>query len=849
MGRSCVEWQWKRYFDEQRRKGELITMALEGFISDLALTNTEEEVKQKYANLFSLALDTSNRHDLYTPKILFEFKYNKNLNNTQQRSMVLGQMLYYVRKMRYGETEEIIPYWLCMATKNQACITKTKDWISFYSETDGKYDWDVPASNPDGNLISDLQQHASLLDLHVYDMTSIEEVEIYYEKIKEFLDATNLIPTDADKKQITEDNFEKVFRHWASNFSEDVRNGRNPSQYFLADIQVGASFLQPTTGQVFFREPNGSWIEKRLKLNDYKFFWAVYDKVTKPSTMLGIGTKLNVLTEEDRREREGEFYTPLAFAEKGLEYIEKVVGKNWWNNGYKLWDMAAGTGNLEFHLPYEAQRSCYLSTLSQDDANYCKKLFPDAEVFQYDYLNDDVGNVFADKRLGLEFTWKLPRRLLEDLSNPAIKWIIFINPPFATSQKAGAKGKSKKKVSDTAIKDCMHDKNFGEASRELLTQFLFRISKEFEEKTAYLGLFSKLKYLNSSNDELFRNNCFHYEFKRGFVFSVENFARTNGEFPVGFLVWNLASSQQLADQEIILDVFNTAVEKYKSKKITIKPSNQLINEWFTRPRNSKNNKMPPLSNAITIKADNEDRRDRARPDFLASIMSKGSDFENVGYTAILSSPNASAGAFTVNDEIFEKSMVLHSVKRLPKHTWLNDRDNFFTPAGELPEEFVVDCVVWGLFNESNETSSLRNVEYEGNFYNIRNHFFPFSKRLIEEWGIPNPDISRTIARDTDRYVALWLEDKVLSGEAQAVVDKGKEIYRLFFENLHVLNLATFKIESWDAGWYQIRNTVSEHGLGGGLLEELKITHLALRQKLLPKLTEYGFVHSSSLEED
>ena len=50
----------------------------------------------------------------------------------------------------------------------------------------------------------------------------------------------------------------------------------------------------------------------------------------------------------------------------------------------------------------------------------------------------------------------------------AIKWIIFINPPFATSQKAGYSGESKQSVSDTKIRPLMHKADLGEVSREFV---------------------------------------------------------------------------------------------------------------------------------------------------------------------------------------------------------------------------------------------------------------------------------------------------------------------------------------------------------------------------------------------
>src|SRR5690606_28165065 len=110
---------------------------------------------------------------------------------------------------------------------------------------------------------------------------------------------------------------------------------------------------------------------------------------------------------------------------------------------------------------------------------------------------------------------------------------------------------------------------------------------------------------------------------------------------------------------------------------------------------------------------NKDTRHRARPDFIASICSKGNDFQNAKYVTILSSPSVSAGAFSVIKENFEKALTLHAVRKIPKATWLNDRNQFLIPHTEPSKEFYNDCVVWSLFSNSNETSSLKDVEYLG----------------------------------------------------------------------------------------------------------------------------------------
>ena len=51
---------------------------------------------------------------------------------------------------------------------------------------------------------------------------------------------------------------------------------------------------------------------------------------------------------------------------------------------------------------------------------------------------------------------KIPNKLKSDLQNKKLNWLIFINPPYATSQVAGTNSKSKKNVSSSLIRDIMH---------------------------------------------------------------------------------------------------------------------------------------------------------------------------------------------------------------------------------------------------------------------------------------------------------------------------------------------------------------------------------------------------------
>ena len=539
------------------------------------------------------------------------------------------------------------------------------------------------------------------------------------------------------------------------------------------------------------------------------------------------------MTKEDLRRRTGEFYTPLPFAEKAIEYLSRTIDIDWRSGNFRLWDMAAGSGNLEDQLPAEALPFCYISTLNPDDAAYCQKIYPDATCFQYDYLNDDVDFLGKPCATG---SLKMPENLAADLQNPKLKWIIFINPPYATANNY-ARDKSqidKDEVSFTKIQALMTEAGMGEVSRELFSQFLYRISLEFKNRKAWLGMFSKLKYIISTNDQTLRDNFFKYKYESGFVFSSKSFDGCKANFPVGFLIWNLAENIPLESQSVALDIFNEGVFKIGTKTLQAEKREEFLSKWINRPPATKI--FPPLSSALTVAAQNKDRRDRIAENFLASFMCNGNDFMHQNRAAFLSGPYVSAGAMSITPENFAQCMVVHMVRRLPKATWLNDRDQFMQPTKTLPAEFISDAVVWSLFAASNQTASLRDVLYEGKIYQMPNNLYPWLLSEIKTWRLPEK-FSEQLSAAQDRYAALWLAEHSaeISSEAAAVLSAGKEVYQKFYAYFELkVDAARWKITDWDAGWYQVRMSLEK-------LDNLPAAFKVLSEKLLPQIYELGFL--------
>lgn len=777
----------------------------------LAEANTEEELKNFFAKRFKIKLATKNFIDLYTQQILFEFKLDKNLKNPQTLAEIVAQTLYYVRRLKFGNDYRPVSENICIVTKNFAVIFPTDSFAAFYDDKNA-YDWDLAPSSPCKVLVNALTNSELIINAKIYDL-SVYTVEIaFVADIERIFNGKS-----RNVKQITEQNFEQIFIYWQKLFGAAVKNGRKPSEYFITDIEQGKS--EDLRNSVLFRMNSGERVEKSIKPDDYNQFWAMYDKIKTADAIISIRRKIDRLTEENLRRRTGEFYTPLAFADKAFEYLTRTVGEWWRDDNFRLWDMAAGTGNLEFNFPPEILKRCYISTLIQDDADYCKSIFREATVFQFDFLNDDAN--------------KLPENLRGDLDNPNIKWIIYINPPYATASNLdhNINRISKDTVSMTEIRKQMTDEKMGKASRELCSQFLYRISKIFSNRMAYLGIFSKVKYINSELDQKFRDKVFDYKFERGFIFNSKLFHGCKGQFPVGFLIWNLSEHISLDNQEILLDVYNAAVEKYAEKIFRPARSDESLNKWILRPKRVK--KFPPMSSALKLGDKNKIPQDMVAENFLAGLMCVAGDFSHQNYTALLSGPYAGGGECSITAENFESAMIVHMVRRLPKATWLNDRDQFMRPTRELPREFICDAVIWSLFAPSNQTVSLKNVEYEGEIYQIANNFYPFLLSEVKSWECTLPALRMEIFRAVeDRFAALWIKKHrdELSAEALAVLEAARTIYKRFYSELERLDVARWKIESWDAGWYQIRMS-----LGATLnLEELSA-------KLLPQIYELGFL--------
>ena len=159
--------------------------------------------------------------------------------------------------------------------------------------------------------------------------------------------------------------------------------------------------------------------------------------------------------------------------------------------------------------------------------------------------------------------------------------------------------------------------------------------------------------------------------------------------------------------------------------------------------------------------------------------------------------------------------------------------------------FVRRCAVWSLFADSNQTASLRNVAYDGKKFQIINHFFPFKVSVVKKWKISDSEITGSLARDTaDRFVSNWLAEQKLDAECGEILEAGREIYQAFYRDFKDLPTSRFKVEHWDAGWWQVKKCLVEAGLDGERFKQVEKLKKKIGAKISDEAMELGIISAT-----
>jgi hypothetical protein len=794
----------------------------------LASVKTEEDVKDAYIAALGLKGVNKGLVDIQTPEIWFEAK-----EASTAPLLMFAQLLVYVRAAR--KRGEAIPGFLCVIDREKAALMATEHAMPLLD--DKAIVWPKSGSAADRALAAQIaptiETHFILYQINGYEAEFIKAA-------KDAVREGRIIRTP-----ITPDNLRQVFDKWVAMVGVELGVTREADYavFFFADIMhdgrdeamrnLPARLLFSGNKPVFIM---GAEQYELASERGYRNFWNIYHRPPEQKHRHYLLERRDSLLPMDDQKFKGAFYTPLHIVDKAYDQLVATLGADW-QQKYIVWDMCAGVGNLE--AKHSNLRNVFMSTLDKEDVTIMRSnpAFAGAEIFQYDYLNDDVTDFGM---IDYEMSGKVPQALRQAIADAhegkkgAKPILVLINPPYAeamnvdNTKDSGANAAMKSGVANTRISHGMA--HLGYAARELFVQFLHRIMLELPQST--LAMFSTLKYVNAPNFSHFREQ-WTAQYLDGFVVHSKAFDGLNGDFPIGFLIWDLAVHQPAQSVGVIaLDKVGEVVGQHLFYR---EPPRQPLAEWIIRPRSNKTPALP-LNNAISPSTRTKDVRGRWWAEgAIGSLMCKGNDFQNAANsTALFSSGYNSAGALFVTSENLWQAAIVFSVRRLIKPTWLNDRDQFLQPSQPLLDEFKSDCLVWMLFNGSNLTAGADGLLWNDRDWSLTNHFLPFTES----------EIGATARIESD-FMVRYTTGMMFSPEAQAVLDEGRKLFQRFHATRFPNKIRQeCKLGRADAGWYQVRRALEAFSDTEFTdFDPFKAAFVGLSVKLRPQVFELGFLPS------
>lgn len=794
-------------------------------LQTLASAKTEEDVKDAYIKALGLKNVFKGLVDIQTSEIWFEAK-----EAPTPPLLMFAQLLVYVRAAR--KRGEAIPGFLCVIDREKAALMPTEHALPLLD--DNEIVWPKSGSAADRALAA---QIAPTIETH-FVLYQIDGYEAEFVKAtKDAVGAGRIIRT-----QINRNNLRQVFDKWVAMVGVElgVKRQADYAVLFFADIMHDGhnEAMRRLPARLLFSGDKPVFIignEQYEIASDrgYRNFWNIYHRPPAQDDRRYLLERRDSLLPMDDQKFKGAFYTPLNIVDKAYDQLNATLGADW-QQKYIVWDMCAGVGNLE--AKHSNLRNVFMSTLDQEDVTIMRSnpAFAGAEIFQYDYLNDDVTD-FGE--IDYELSGKVPNALRQAIADAreckhgAKPILVLINPPYAEATGGGiavpmAKSENKLGVANTRFARTAMSRH-GKATNELFMQFIARAYQEMP--TAKLAIFSKVKYISTPTLNDFRR-VWRAEYLGGFAVHSRTFDGLKGNFPISFFIWDTGAD--LTIDNVTAVALDKAGNQIGEKTYLNYDGLMLLTDWVARQPSNRQLAIP-LKGAITPATSSADLRGTRWSDgAIAWLNCAGNDFQNaVAKTFLISSGYSSARGFFVTPENLWQSAIVFAVRLLIKPTWLNDRDQFLQPSQPLPDEFKSDCLVWMLFNGSNLTAGTDGLRWNDRDWSIVNHFIPFTEAQVGA------------ERFESDFMVRYMADLAFSPEAQAVLDEGRKLWTRF----HAISFPhkireELKLNRADAGWYQIRKALEAYGDTELTdFDPFKAAYAALGAKLRPMVFELGFL--------
>lgn len=804
---------------------EIINATIERQVEDvynkgLGIYFKESPISYPFACDGYMECKTDNDKDL---RLLIEYKFDRNFDSAMDRAKVILQSIYYVKQFELAGRE--LPNVILIADKNECFVLHTNNIIKYL---DYDIDWNIAPSTASDKYIDlciEIANDNDVRNAFVYSVDEMFSFKVVADKIKDYADNVKRYV------HITEENIVSIF----DTFTKKVLN---KADAISANDLVGLFVGIISNNVNYYTHPNRKNIlvtpygEIKIKSDGYNAFISNFSREYTPIEKRKFTEISDRLIEDTNRRNKGEFYTPKLFVDYAHKMIEQYLGADW-KEKFVVWDNCCGTKNLTKDYNFA---ELYCSTLENAELEMSAKYNPNAYSFQFDFLNDSLDNIPMGLRNALE-------------QNKPI--VFLINPPYATANNFGES--SKEGVAKTMINEQMLNDKIGASAQNLYAQFLYRIlmiKEQYNLINLHIALFSPTLYLSGGSWKGFRNAWLNgFTFTDGCTFKASHFADCADNWGIAFSLWtNGVSVNKTEFSHILIDVEDNHIVENGRKTIYNVDFVNSASKWVREElKGIKTYDVPNLTSGISVKDSDKNRGtscDNALGYFYNNSNNINKNGQNVG---MFCSPCAAANGLQVIKENFTKCTTLFTSRRLIVDNWVNWADEYIAPNTDHANwiTFVADSVVYSLFENKSNQSSLRQIDYKGRKWDIKNEFFFMSKEQMLELASDsnNDDMYNDCSASEDRFVYRWLEEhkEELSDTAKKVLNKAIELVKksMAYRELFNADHEEYQINNWDCGWYQIKAMLKEYMPNE--LKEFNDLYKEFANGLRPMVYELGFL--------
>ena len=760
-------------------------------------------------------------------KMIIEYKYNEDMKQKTVIAKILVQVVFYLKRFEDAGME--LPNVVMVGDINECFVMHSNDLLKYL-------EWDVNWKTAP----SDAFRKCPDMVLAIAEDEQINPYVFWIDKDFDFKDVVakihHLCENVKRYVRITEHNIASIFEYFRDRvlLKKDTLTANEAVSVFIGLITNDeAYYIHPKKKNTLIT-PNGN-----VPVNGASFasFFNQYAREYTPQERMNFTAIADRLLEDTTRRRQGAFFTPTKFVDFAHRMIEKELGENW-RDEYVVYDCCCGSLNLTRDYRF---KELYCSTLDKGELELGSRYNPEATKWQMDFLND--GDECFDRGLICAFEQNKPI-------------VFFINPPYGTA--CNQYKANKTNSNNTDIRGDMNKEKFG-GSENLQHQFMYRITKlvqKYHLTNAYFALFSNPIWLSGAKQGKFlKNFSSQWECKDAYLFQASHFADVSDVWGISLTLWksdNHATPITEYNMKLIDILDDGSIDVIGKHTIYNSYFYTKASDWVKEqmPRCLDMACFPSTSNGLLIK----ESQIQAVRNQLGYFHNNANSIQyNPTYVGLYSMSFASAHGLPVLKENFTRCTALFTARKLINGNWVNDKDEYLAPNEDHPEykRFEADAIVYSLFHNSSNQTSMRKITYKGKLYDIPNEFFWMSRDRMTQLANENNNafMFNDARTSKERYVYTLLNNpeisSLLSPTAKQLLDMATAMmektvkYRPLFESDH----PNHHIHTWDAGYYQLKDLWKEY-----LPEEFKIFRNLFKQfenELRPLVYQLGFLRKST----